>query len=121
LGQRLAELGFRGAQLIGQAEAALEKAVVDTAQLADEGTPGAARLATRESGHAGDHAEASAGRDIRRASLTERECLLCRSNTRTSVFSDRAKRIRTRSASPPTNTVRCCWWWTVWGDMRRAR
>ena len=51
----LAQLALRGAQLVRQAEAGFEEAVVDAAQLADERTPGAGDLAPREACHAGDH------------------------------------------------------------------
>jgi hypothetical protein len=48
-------LAFRRAQLVRQAKARFEKAVIDAAQLAHQRAPGAVQLAARESRHARDH------------------------------------------------------------------
>ena len=55
-GDALAQHRFQRAQLVGQAHAELEEAVVDRAQLAAERAPGRGAFATGEGGHAADHA-----------------------------------------------------------------
>jgi len=50
-----AEIALEAAQDIGQAESDLEKAMIDAAQLAHEGAPGAGCFLTGKAGHAGDH------------------------------------------------------------------
>jgi hypothetical protein len=55
LGEARAQLALGGAQLIRQAEADLEEAMVDAAQLAHQRAPASAGLAAREAGHARDH------------------------------------------------------------------
>lgn len=53
--QRLAQLRLEGAAAIGQAQRGVEKAVIDTADLANQGPETSGALAPREPRHACDH------------------------------------------------------------------
>src|SRR5262249_39958012 len=107
--QQLPQLGFGRAQLFRQSEGAFQKTVIDAAQLADERAPGAGRLAARESGHARNHEERTAGRDIKRAQSNRARAPPCTSITPTSVSAAPGKTIRTRRARSLRRMPRCSW------------
>lgn len=53
--ERLAQFALAAAQFLREAKLRFEEAMVDAAQLAGEGAPGALGLTSGEAGHARDH------------------------------------------------------------------